>query len=42
MIKQLPDKWVRKAIHTAINNCSVLDVLNSTNVTVPCYDDNAN
>jgi hypothetical protein len=38
MIKQLPDKWVRKAIHTAINNCSVLDVLNSTNVTTPCYD----
>ena len=38
MIKQLPDKWVRKAIHTAINNCSVLDVLNSTNVTIPCYD----
>lgn len=38
MIKQLPDTWVRKAVHTAINNCSVLDVLNSTNVTVPCYD----
>tara|TARA_R110000803_G_scaffold23069_5_gene56866 strand:+ start:2291 stop:2743 length:453 start_codon:yes stop_codon:yes gene_type:complete len=38
MIKQLPDTWVRKAVHTAINNCSVLDVLSSTTIQVPCYD----
>ena len=32
MIKQLPDKWVRKAIFTAINN---LDVGGKS---IPCYD----
>tara|TARA_R110000787_G_scaffold836_1_gene3049 strand:- start:28 stop:552 length:525 start_codon:yes stop_codon:yes gene_type:complete len=30
MIKQLPDKWVRKAIHNAINNCNVVDELDNT------------
>tara|TARA_R110000796_G_scaffold13433_1_gene43368 strand:- start:914 stop:1351 length:438 start_codon:yes stop_codon:yes gene_type:complete len=32
MNKSLPDKWVRKAIHTAINNMVV------SGKTIPCYD----
>ena len=30
MIKQLPDSWVRKAVYTAINNCSVVDPFDTT------------
>lgn len=32
MDKNLPDKWVRKAVHTAINNITV------DGVVIPCYD----
>ena len=32
MVKTLPDKWIRKAVFTAINNI-VVDTL-----TIPCYD----
>lgn len=32
MTKTLPDKWIRKAIYTAINNISVDGVL------IPCFD----
>lgn len=32
MVKTLPDKWIRKAIHTAINNITV------DGVVIPCYD----
>jgi hypothetical protein len=32
MVKTLPDKWVRKAVYTAINNV-VVDTK-----TIPCYD----
>jgi len=32
MNKRLPDKWIRKAVHTAINNMVV------DGNTIPCYD----
>ena len=32
MIKTLPDKWVRKAVYTAINNIDV------NGVKIPCFD----
>ena len=32
MNKSLPDKWIRKAVHTAINNMVV------DGNTIPCYD----
>ena len=38
MDKNIPDKWVRKAIYTAINNMTVLDQLNSQSLQVPCFD----
>ena len=38
MDKIIPDKWVRKAIYTAINNMIVLDELNSQSLQVPCFD----
>ena len=38
MIKQLPDKWIRKAISDAINNMSVIDEITSDVLIVPCFD----
>ena len=38
MDKNIPDKWVRKAIYTAINNMTVLDQLNNQSLQVPCFD----
>tara|TARA_R110000868_G_scaffold249193_1_gene505742 strand:+ start:514 stop:966 length:453 start_codon:yes stop_codon:yes gene_type:complete len=38
MDKILPDKYIRKAIYTAINNMTVLDELNSQSLQVPCFD----
>lgn len=38
MDKIIPDKWVRKAIYTAINNMIVLDELTSQSLQVPCFD----
>lgn len=38
MIKQLPDKWVRKAIYDAINNLIVLNELTNETIQIPCYD----
>ena len=38
MDKNIPDKWVRKAVYTAINNMTVLDELNSQSLQVPCFD----
>ena len=40
MIKQLPDSWVRKAIHSAINNCSVVNPFDTT--VVYLQDDQGN
>ena len=38
MNKTLPDTWIRKAVHSAINNMTVLDVDHSQNIQIPCYD----
>jgi hypothetical protein len=38
MDKNIPDKWVRKAIYTAINNMTVVDELTSQSLQVPCFD----
>jgi hypothetical protein len=38
MDKNIPDKWVRKAIYTAINNMTVIDEINSQSLQVPCFD----
>tara|TARA_R110000822_G_scaffold89740_1_gene207632 strand:+ start:282 stop:734 length:453 start_codon:yes stop_codon:yes gene_type:complete len=38
MDKNIPDKWIRKAIYTAINNMTVLDQLNNQSLQVPCFD----
>ena len=38
MDKNIPDKWVRKAIYTAINNMTVVDELTSQPLQVPCFD----
>ena len=37
MDKNLPDKWIRKAIKEAINNMSVYDTITQQNVLIPCY-----
>lgn len=38
MVKNLPDKWIRKAVTDAINNMTVFDSLNNVNIQIPCYD----
>lgn len=38
MIKQIPDKWIRKAITDVLHNMTVLDEENNENINVPCYD----
>lgn len=38
MIKQIPDKWVRKAITDVLHNMDVLDEENNTTIQIPCYD----
>lgn len=38
MNKELPNKWVKKAVFDAINNITVFDELSASNVTIPCYD----
>ena len=38
MIKTLPDKWIRKAIFSAINNMSVIDEITGDTLIVPCFD----
>jgi hypothetical protein len=38
MDKILPDKWIRKAIYTAINNMTVMDELTNQPLQVPCFD----
>lgn len=38
MDKNLPDKWIRKAIFTAINNLTVQNPNTLDNIQIPCFD----
>mgnify|MGYP003648148018 CR=1 FL=1 len=38
MNKQLPDKWIRKAIYKAINNIAVLNEVTNQTIEIPCFD----
>ena len=38
MIKEFPNKWIKKASFDVLNNLVVFDEINEVNVTIPCYD----
>jgi len=38
MVKNLPDKWIRKAVFNTVNNMAVFDEVTGETIEIPCFD----